>query len=51
MCAVQNGDLSMLIKRVRKAGKRFEEKLVVTYLVQLLMAVKFMHDRYELLGD
>ncbi|XP_065180638.1 uncharacterized protein LOC135811339 [Sycon ciliatum] len=46
-----NGDLNMLVKRVRKEGKRFEEKLVVTYFVQLLMAIKYMHDRKLLHRD
>ncbi|CAD5110793.1 DgyrCDS158 [Dimorphilus gyrociliatus] len=41
----EGGDLDQKIKEYKKEGKKFPEPIVVEYLIQLLLAVQYMHGR------
>ena len=41
----QGGDLDDKIKAWKKAGKRFDESLILAWFIQLVLAVKFMHEK------
>lgn len=48
---LQGGDLDMKITEHKKAKKQFDEKTVLDWFVQLLMAVHYMHSRRVLHRD
>ena len=41
----QGGDLDDKIKAWKKSGKRFDESLILAWFIQLVLAVKFMHEK------
>lgn len=47
----EGGDLDMLIQEYKKSRKHFEEKVVLDWFVQLLLAVHYMHSRRVLHRD
>jgi len=47
----EDGDLDMKINERRKAEKIFDEPRVVTWFIQLLLAVQYIHDRKILHRD
>ena len=52
LCAtLQGGDLDVKITEFKKKGKSFEEKTVMDWIVQLTMALQYMHSRRVLHRD
>lgn len=47
----EGGDLDDKIKAWRKASKTFDESLILAWFIQLVLAVKFMHERRVLHRD
>jgi len=47
----EGGDLDDKIKAWKKAGKTFDESLILAWFIQLVLAVKFMHERRILHRD
>lgn len=47
----EGGDLDDKIKAWKKAGKRFDESLILAWFIQLVLAVKFMHEKRILHRD
>jgi hypothetical protein len=41
----QGGDLTEKIKAWKKSGRTFDESLIVAWLVQLLLAIQFIHKK------
>ena len=48
---LQGGDLDALINDSKKTKKTFDEKTVMDWFVQLLLAVHYMHSRRVLHRD
>ena len=42
---LKGGDLDDKIKAWKKAGKSFDESLILAWFIQLVLAVKFMHEK------
>ena len=42
---MEDGDLDVKISERRKAGKLFDESRIITWFMQLLLAVQYMHER------
>ena len=42
----QGGDLDHKIIQYKKQGKTFPEPIIIEWLIQLLLAVQYMHSRY-----
>lgn len=47
----EGGDLDDKIKAWKKAGKTFDESLILAWFIQLVLAVKFMHEKKILHRD
>ncbi|XP_078365855.1 LOW QUALITY PROTEIN: serine/threonine-protein kinase Nek11-like [Oculina patagonica] len=47
----EGGDLDDKITAWKKAGKRFDESLILAWFIQLVLAVKFMHEKRMLHRD
>lgn len=47
----EGGDLDDKIKAWKKAGRMFDESLILTWFIQLVLAVKFMHGKKILHRD
>lgn len=47
----EGGDLDDKIKAWKKIGKRFDESLILAWFIQLVLAVKFMHEKRVLHRD
>lgn len=47
----EGGDLDDKIKAWKKAGKKFDESLILAWFIQLVLAVKFMHEKRILHRD
>lgn len=47
----EGGDLDDKIKAWKKAGKSFDESLILAWFIQLVLAVKFMHEKKILHRD
>lgn len=47
----EGGDLDDKIKAWKKTGKRFDESLILAWFIQLVLAVKFMHEKRVLHRD
>ena len=48
---MQGGDLDGKITEYKKKGKSFDEKMVMDWIVQLTMALQYMHSRRVLHRD
>ena len=42
---MKDGDLDVKISERRKGGKLFDESRIITWFMQLLLAVQYMHER------
>jgi len=42
---LKGGDLDDKIKAWKTAGKSFDESLILAWFIQLVLAVKFMHEK------
>ncbi|XP_065827270.1 serine/threonine-protein kinase Nek11-like [Oscarella lobularis] len=47
----EGGDLDGKIKKWRESGKEFDDKLILAWFIQLVMAVQYLHDRRVLHRD
>ena len=43
--SLQGGDLDVKIKQWRESGRSFSEHLIVAWCVQLLLGIKYIHER------
>ena len=41
----KGGDLDDKIKAWKEAGKKFDESLILAWFIQLVLAVKYMHEK------
>lgn len=41
----QGGDLDKLIEEHKKTGRRFQEEQITEWIIQLLLALQYMHGR------
>jgi NIMA (never in mitosis gene a)-related kinase len=42
----EGGDLSQRIREAKQSGRPFSEEMVLSWFVQVCLAVRHLHDRY-----